>query len=107
MPNYLTFTQPELRCAVPIPARGNSRSPPALLLLGSRAFRGTRVAALPLSCTAVTTTVAAGVADRIALSRALRDRSRERTIIASVVPGPRRLFPQLSATWGAINWFRH
>ena len=66
-----------------------------------------RAAAPPLLCVATTTTVAAGVADRIMLFHALCDRSREWTIIASIVAGPWWLFPPPSSTWGATNWFRH
>ena len=84
-----------------------SWSHPALFHLGLHAYCGTRAAAPPLSRAAATTTVTAGVVDRIALSHTFRDRSREWRKIKNLVPGPRRLFLPPSATWGATNWFRH
>ena len=100
MPNYLTFTRPELCCAVPVPARG---------VLGAiwLFFISERMHFMEQGLLHRPTTIAAGVMDRIVLAHALHNKSREWTITGNVVPGPRGLFLPPSATWGATNWFRH
>ena len=85
------------------PSSESSRSHPAPLHLGSVAFCGTMAAAPPLSRAAAATTIPAGVVDCIVLSHTPRDRSREWTKLANVVPGPRRLFLPPSATWGVLR----